>query len=185
MDRLLSLTSPRSSDKKNSNDKEARLESSNHVASTPDGNWRHHPQLMQHSNSLPNTVGRGSNKITASIPISNSMRRTASETQICQEEAEADYKDYLFFSRVVNGISSKQGQYQDGYLKYENELSLNNIVRTRNEALYEKALVPPHDGYGNFIIGYDTHGRPVFYNPFLVDPAEHDTIEAGIFDLDL
>lgn len=101
-----------------------------------------------------------------------------------QEEAEAEYKDYLFYSRVVQGISSKQEQYQDGYLKYENQISLNNIVRTRNEAMYDMGL--NDGGYDNNIItGYDAHGRPVLYNPFPVDPAEHDALEAGIFDLDL
>ncbi len=102
-----------------------------------------------------------------------------------QDEAEADYKDYLFFSRVVQGISSKQQHYQDGLLKYENELSLNNILRTRHEANNEKALYEP---YNNLIAGYDHNGRPALYNynPFLgFDPAEHDAHEAGIFDLEL
>ena len=52
------------------------------------------------------------------------MRRTASETQLSQEEAEADYKDFLFYSRVFQGISQKQHQYKDGYLKYETERTI-------------------------------------------------------------
>lgn len=102
-----------------------------------------------------------------------------------QDEAEADYKDYLFFSRVVHGISSKQQLYQDGFLRYENELSLYNILRTRQEASNEKQ---PLDAYNNLIAGYDVYGRPVpvLYNPFpVLDPAEQDTLEAGIFDLDM
>lgn len=101
-----------------------------------------------------------------------------------QDEAEADYKDYLFFARVVQGISSKQHHYRDGHLKYENELSLNNILRTRHEANNEKAL---YETCNNFISGYDISGRPILYsNPFPVfDPAEQDAHEVGIFDLDL
>ena len=139
-------------------------------------------QHHQHAISLPNSVARMNNK-TPSIPISNSLRRTASDHQVSQDEADADYKDYLFFSRVVHGISSKQQLYQDGFLRYENELSLHNILRTRQEASNEK---PSFDAYNNFIAGYDINGRPLVYNPYpVVDPAEQDTMEAGIFDLDL
>ena len=100
-----------------------------------------------------------------------------------QDEADADYQDYLFFARVVQGISSKQEHYQDGYLKYENELSLNNIMRTRNEALHEKS---PQDPYNELLTTYDVHDTPVLYHPLPpVGPAEQDAFESGIFDLDL
>ena len=135
-------------------------------------------QHHQHAISLPNSVA-SMNK-TPSIPISNSLWRTASDHQMSQDEADADYKDYLFFSRVVHGISSKQQLYQDGFLRYENELSLYNILRTRQEATNEK---PTLEACTNFIAGYDINGRPVLYNPF--DPAEQDTLETGIFDLDM
>lgn len=61
------------------------------------------------------------------------MRRTASENQLCEDEAEADYKDFLFYNRVVNGISSKQRLLQDELLKHQNQQCLENIVRARHD----------------------------------------------------
>jgi hypothetical protein len=74
---------------------------------------------------------------TASIPIthnSSSLRRTESETQLFEDEVEADYKDFLFYSRIVNGIISKQHSFhQDGSLKHETQQCLENIVRARHD----------------------------------------------------
>lgn len=70
-----------------------------------------------------------------SIPISNSIRRTNSENELSQDEAEAEYKDFMFYSRVVQGISEKQRFWRDGYLKYENEMCLGRIVQTRHNDL--------------------------------------------------
>jgi hypothetical protein len=69
---------------------------------------------------------------SASIPISNSIRRTSSENQLSQDEAVADYKDFLFYSRVVDGISRQQRELKNGYLRYENQVCLAHIVRTRH-----------------------------------------------------
>jgi hypothetical protein len=88
----------------------------------------------KHSNSLPNTFDR-SNR-SESIPISTEMRRSASDAKFDECEAEADHQDYLFFTRVVAGISRKQAHFQDGNIKGENELTLNNIMRTRHEDAY-------------------------------------------------
>jgi hypothetical protein len=82
------------------------------------------------SNSLPNTASYMAR--SASIPISNSIPRTNSENQLCQDEAEADYKDFLFYSRVVQGISQKQRHWQNGYLKYETHMCIGRIVQTRH-----------------------------------------------------
>ena len=84
--------------------------------------------IMEHAAS-PSTVFI--NK-SASIPISNSMRRTTSERQLSQDEEVAEYKDFLFYSRVVEGISRRQTQLKNGYLQYENQMCLAHIVRTRN-----------------------------------------------------
>lgn len=75
-------------------------------------------------------------KGTASIPIDRqSIKKAASEQhQIAQDQAEADYKDYVFFSRVVDGISRQNSLLQDGsYLKSTNEVLIDNIVRSRLE----------------------------------------------------
>jgi hypothetical protein len=88
-------------------------------------------------------------KGTASIPIAQqSMRKTASENRMAQDEAEADYKDFIFFSRVVDGISKQNSLLKDGsYLKSTNETLLDNIVRARHE-LQEKE-VEVDDGFHN------------------------------------
>ena len=74
-------------------------------------------------------------KCSASIPINrDAMRKTASDHQMAQDEAEADYKDFVFFTRVVDGISKQNSLLKDGsYLKSTNELLIDNIVRARHE----------------------------------------------------
>mmetsp|Transcript_25907 Transcript_25907/g.56782 ORF Transcript_25907/g.56782 Transcript_25907/m.56782 type:complete len:219 (-) Transcript_25907:215-871(-) len=75
-------------------------------------------------------------KGTASIPIDRqSIKKAASERhQIAQDQAEADYKDYVFFARVVDGISRQNSLLRDGsYLKSNNEVLIDNIVRSRLE----------------------------------------------------
>jgi hypothetical protein len=99
--------------------------------------WTSLQQPHRHSHSFPqamNSHDRLNRSQSASIPIApNAMRRTASENQLSEDEAEADYKDYLFYNRLVNGISSKQRFLQDGLLKHENQQCLENIVRTRHD----------------------------------------------------
>eukprot|EP00536_Pseudo-nitzschia_multiseries_P011138 jgi/Psemu1/307932/fgenesh1_kg.364_\ len=77
----------------------------------------------------------GTRRGTASIPIDRqSMRKTASEHQMAQDEAEADYKDFVFFSRVVDGISRQNSLLKDGsFLKSTNQILIDNIVRARHE----------------------------------------------------
>jgi len=84
----------------------------------------------------PSSTKAGKRKASASIPIARqSMRKTAREEyQRAQDEAEADYKDYVFFSRVVDGITKQNSLLKDGsYLKSTNETLLDNIVRSRHE----------------------------------------------------
>jgi hypothetical protein len=148
------------------------------------------PVRKQHSNSLPNTLDKTNR--SESIPISTSMRRIASEARVDQVEAEADYQDYLFFTRVVSGISSKQSQYQDGHIKYENELTLKNIVRTRHEESYmhnfklqdaSRKLASLHDA--NYMERLPALSASL-YSPFTAsDPAEEDAFDFGVFDMEL
>jgi hypothetical protein len=65
-----------------------------------------------------------------SIPISG-VNRTASELQLCEDEAIAEYRDYIVFSRIVNGISRQQEQRHSMYLRHENDKCLAHIVSTR------------------------------------------------------
>ena len=67
---------------------------------------------------------------------------------MAQDEAEADYKDFLFFSRVVDGISKQNSLLKDGsYLKSTNETLLDNIVRARHEL--EEKEVEEDGGFHN------------------------------------
>lgn len=65
-----------------------------------------------------------------SIPISG-MHRTASEVQLCEDEALADYRDYVVYSRIVNGISRQQET--NHFFRQENNKCLAHIVSTRNQ----------------------------------------------------
>lgn len=118
-------------------------------------------QPQRHSHSFPQAMtshDRLNRSQSASIPIApNSLRRTASENQLSEDEAEADYKDYLFFNRLVNGISTSQRFLQDGTLKHENQQCLENIVRTRHDE--DKAAAATASDYYWYYPTKDYHPR--------------------------
>ena len=152
----------------------------------------------------PLTNMSGKRKGTASIPIDRqSMRKTASEHRMAQEEAEADYKDFVFFSRVVDGISKQNSFLQDGsYLKSTNETLLDNIVRARHKQDEE---VEEDDGFHNHY--YYPSRLNIHHDMKIVTPtpeddsnsinvvsfsgddgghhADHDYEDDGVFDFEL
>jgi hypothetical protein len=69
-----------------------------------------------------------------SIPIQSGMRRTASEQQLCEEHEMADFRDYLMFTRIVDGICKTQHETKDYKIKQENDLCLAHIIGTRNDS---------------------------------------------------
>lgn len=71
-----------------------------------------------------------------SIPISNSggMQRTASEVQLYEEEEMADFRDYVMFTRIVNGIVRTQEETKDYKLKQENDTCLAHVIGARNDS---------------------------------------------------
>jgi hypothetical protein len=69
-----------------------------------------------------------------SIPIQSGMRRTASEQQLCEEHEMADFRDYLMFTRIVDGICKTQQETKDYKLKHENDMCLAHIIGTRNDS---------------------------------------------------
>jgi len=78
-----------------------------------------------------------------SIPISASgIHRTASEVQLCEDEALADYRDYIVYSRIVNGISRQQECSHDMYCRQENDKCLAHIVSTRNNYDHQPQMLP-------------------------------------------
>jgi hypothetical protein len=69
-----------------------------------------------------------------SIPIQSGIRRTTSELQLCEEQDLADFRDYVMFTRIVDGICKTQQETEDCKLKQENDLCLAHIIGTRNDS---------------------------------------------------
>ena len=72
-----------------------------------------------------------------SIPICKAaLRRTASELKLSEDEATADFQDYVFFSRLLTGIAKQQQQesVSDKFLQ-ESDECLAHIIGTRNGSL--------------------------------------------------
>ena len=77
-----------------------------------------------------------------SIPIP--IKHSLSEVQLHEEdEAMADYIDYCFYARLVNGITSRQ-EGSIGNHRYHRpaDTSLANIIRTRNLPVTPEAADP-------------------------------------------
>ncbi|KAL3938011.1 MAG: hypothetical protein SGBAC_006990 [Bacillariaceae sp.] len=68
---------------------------------------------------------------SSSIPISDRLKKTASEIQLFKDEATAERLDYEFYSRVVTGISQTQGESKSWQCRKENQMCLLHIMQTR------------------------------------------------------
>jgi hypothetical protein len=90
--------------------------------------------------SYPTCEDSNENNLTArkaksqSIPIQSGIRRTSSELQLCEEQEMAEFRDYVMFSRIVDGIYKTQQETKDYKLKRENDLCLAHIIGTRNDS---------------------------------------------------
>jgi hypothetical protein len=84
------------------------------------------------SSNSPTTRSQGSMK-SPSIPIGKTISKTPSEVQLCIDEAIADQRDYMFYCRLVKGISLTQEMALDRTLRYENQACLAHVVRTRHQ----------------------------------------------------
>ena len=69
---------------------------------------------------------------TQSIPIQNRMKRTPSELQLREDEELADFRDYVMFSRIVDRMSRSQKEMMNRHLRYENDVCLAHVIKTRN-----------------------------------------------------
>lgn len=67
-----------------------------------------------------------------SIPISCTMKRTPSEQQLHEDEEMADWRDYIVFSRIAEGICRKQQATTDHQSRLINDYCLASIIGTRN-----------------------------------------------------
>ena len=69
-----------------------------------------------------------------SIPIAKGMR--APKEDLLQHDIHsaliADYKDYVFYDRVVKGMRRRQDRTRDIILRYENQALIDHIVRMRH-----------------------------------------------------
>lgn len=71
-----------------------------------------------------------------SIPIGKAaLRRTASELKLSEDEATADFHDYVFFARLLTGISKQQQESVSDKFLQESDECLAHIIGTRNGSL--------------------------------------------------
>ena len=115
---------------------------------------------FQHASRTPAPPPSSTNTTTTvlksqSIPISG-VHRTASEVQLCEDEALADYRDYVVFSRIVNHHLERRSQQQqqqqqqqhshnshhkpNPYWQHENDKCLAHVLSTRNEPHQQDTL---------------------------------------------
>jgi hypothetical protein len=78
------------------------------------------------SNNSTTTMAR-----SHSIPIISSQNKD-DESSAHQEAVMADYKDFVFFHRLVDGMQKKQNMTQDKHLRYQNQALIDHIIRTRH-----------------------------------------------------
>ncbi|OEU11990.1 hypothetical protein FRACYDRAFT_270711 [Fragilariopsis cylindrus CCMP1102] len=153
--------------------------------------------------------------ITQAIPINREsiMKKTESDYQIAQDEAEADVRDYLFFSRVVDGIARQNSLLKDdSYLKSTNETLLDNIVKSRQNIIQQQQQYEEDDQYAYYyhnnttmatdlkIVSPATNHRNIIETDFSFSPeqddyecnehdcecSEHDDDDdEGVFDFEL
>lgn len=86
--------------------------------------------------SLPDSMSRG--RSSRSIPIaSSSLKRTASEIQLIEDEAMADYRDFCMYLRIVNGMNERRSWTSSKFPCYYNDGEIQNIIRTRHNPVKE------------------------------------------------
>ena len=69
---------------------------------------------------------------STSIPIARSTNYSKEDAERYQERMIADYKDYIFFSRLVDGMQRRQGNTKDKELRYQNQALIDHIISTRH-----------------------------------------------------
>jgi len=138
------------------------------------------PLAVQSESSVP----------SKSIPITN-MKRTLSEIQLCEEEALADYRDYCFYCRLVNGINSRREGNHDPYHRHRpTDPSVENIMRTRHLPVADGSFVHSTEAhscassYTNFT-NVATRSGGIRHHSFLQGTKIVEEEQEDIFMLDL
>jgi hypothetical protein len=93
-----------------------------------------HRPCGESNNNNNNNNSQAPTAKSQSIPIQSGIRRTTSEVQLCEEQDLADFRDYVMFTRIVDGICKTQQETKDYKLKQENDLCLAHIIGTRNDS---------------------------------------------------
>ena len=71
-----------------------------------------------------------------SIPIGKAaIRRTPSEAKLSEDEATADFQDYIFFSRLLTGITKQQQESVSDKFLQDSDECLAHIIGTHNGSL--------------------------------------------------
>lgn len=133
-----------------------------------------------------------------SIPISQKNRGlTEEEAELYHHAMIADYKDYVVYSRIVDGIRRKQGRTKDVALRYQNQALIDHIVRTRHSQGKSGTLSTSPTSVRNFGDDYSTSNvRRIRTRADLIahvadavqlarDDSEWDESDDLIFDMDL
>jgi hypothetical protein len=149
---------------------EARVEEKRHSSNVVSNETN---AILSRSQSIPVVPSK-------SIPIS-SLKRTPSEVQLQEDEAMAEYRDYCFYVRLVNGMNATRHHYfnNDRHGR-STDASLANIMRTRN-------LPVRNESFGS----REPHGRDPrnLQNPRQSSITQSDALDddrdEGIFVMDM
>lgn len=82
-----------------------------------------------------------SNARSPNIPIRRSSAKEEDDSNLCHDEVVADFRDFLFYSRIVRGMRRNQDNTKHHDLRYQNEALIDHIVYTRHN--YYAAQSPP------------------------------------------
>ena len=131
-----------------------------------------------------------------SIPIANHLLKTHSELQLCTDEALAEQKDDMFFSRVLKGINDSQGYIHSPNFRLQNQSLVSHIMYTRIQGVerrpqYEEYLDEDldEDDWTPGLSSIETYSSHAAFLHEVTGSAlafaELDEDDEGIFDLEL
>ena len=72
------------------------------------------------------------NNKSQSIPITRTSKSRTEDAELKREAMIADFKDYQFYSRLVDGIQQRQNKSRSIDLRYQNQALINHLTATRN-----------------------------------------------------
>jgi len=110
---------------------------------------RHESESSINDSSVPQAPHPPLNR-SASIPIGgNSLKRTLSEEQLCDDNRMAEFRDEVMFRRLVDGISAKQLGTVGYRSRRINEMCIASIVGARAKSEEELRKATTKDGNNN------------------------------------